>query len=111
MGERLVVIGGDAAGMSAVSAARRLRGPDELEIVAFEAGHYTSYSACGIPYFIGEVVPDVDALIARTPEQFAQHHAIDARIRHQVTEIDIDRARCGCAVSTREPRPGRGSTS
>jgi NADPH-dependent 2,4-dienoyl-CoA reductase/sulfur reductase-like enzyme len=91
MGERLVVIGGDAAGMSAASAARRLRGPDELEIVAFEAGHYTSYSACGIPYFIGDVVSDVDALVARTPQQFARHHGIDARIRHEVTEIDIDR--------------------
>lgn len=41
--ERLVVIGGDAAGMSAASQARR-RNP-ELEIVAFERGTYTSYSA------------------------------------------------------------------
>ncbi|RRR75240.1 flavoprotein oxidoreductase, partial [Streptomyces sp. RP5T] len=48
--ERLVVIGGDAAGMSAASQARRMRDADELEIVAFERGHFTSYSACGIPY-------------------------------------------------------------
>ncbi|MFE5195076.1 flavoprotein oxidoreductase, partial [Streptomyces sp. NPDC056601] len=51
--ERLVVIGGDAAGMSAASQARRLKGPDALEIVAFERGHFTSYSACGIPYWVG----------------------------------------------------------
>ncbi|NED00803.1 flavoprotein oxidoreductase, partial [Streptomyces sp. SID6648] len=50
--ERLVVIGGDAAGMSAASQARRLKGPDELEIVAFERGHFTSFSACGIPYWV-----------------------------------------------------------
>lgn len=37
------------------------------------------------------MVPDVDALIARTPQQIAQHLAIEARIRHDVTEIDIDR--------------------
>lgn len=43
MSERLVVIGGDAAGMSAASQARRLR-PD-LEIIAFERGPHTSYSA------------------------------------------------------------------
>jgi NADPH-dependent 2,4-dienoyl-CoA reductase/sulfur reductase-like enzyme len=91
MAERLLVIGGDAAGMSAASAARRLRGPKELQIVAFEAGHYTSYSACGIPYFIGDVVSDVDALVARTPQQFAANHSIDARIRHEVTEIDTGR--------------------
>ena len=41
--ERLVVIGGDAAGMSAASQARRLN-PD-LEILAFERGEFTSYSA------------------------------------------------------------------
>lgn len=41
MGERLVVVGGDAAGMSAASQARRRRGPEDLEIVAFERGHFT----------------------------------------------------------------------
>ncbi|MGI8947306.1 MAG: NAD(P)/FAD-dependent oxidoreductase, partial [Ornithinimicrobium sp.] len=91
MRQRLVVVGGDAAGMSAASAARRLRGPDDLEIVAFERGSYTSYSACGIPYFIGNVVEDLDALIARTPEQFVHDHAIDARVRHEVMTIDLDR--------------------
>jgi NADPH-dependent 2,4-dienoyl-CoA reductase/sulfur reductase-like enzyme len=41
--ERLLVIGGDAAGMSAASQARRQR--PELEIVAFERSPHTSYSA------------------------------------------------------------------
>ena len=41
--ERLVVIGGDAAGMSAASQARRLK-PD-LEIIAFERSPHTSYAA------------------------------------------------------------------
>jgi NADPH-dependent 2,4-dienoyl-CoA reductase/sulfur reductase-like enzyme len=41
--KRLVVIGGDAAGMSAASQAKR-RCP-ELEIVVFERGPHTSYSA------------------------------------------------------------------
>ena len=39
--------------MSAASQARRMRGPADLEIVAFEKGEYTSYSACGIPFLIG----------------------------------------------------------
>jgi hypothetical protein len=54
MTDRLVVIGGDAAGMSAVSQARRRLGRDQLEIVVFERGHHTSYSACGIPYLVGD---------------------------------------------------------
>ncbi|WP_369263151.1 FAD-dependent oxidoreductase [Streptomyces sp. R35] len=90
--ERLVVIGGDAAGMSAASQARRLRGPDELEIVAFERGHFTSYSACGIPYWVGGDVPERDQLIARTPEEHRER-AIDLRMRTEVTEIDVTGAR------------------
>ncbi|MHC0429079.1 FAD-dependent oxidoreductase [Streptomyces sp. O3] len=88
MSERLVVIGGDAAGMSAASQARRLKGRDELEIVAFERGHFTSFSACGIPYWVGGEVPERDALIARTP---AKHHerGIDLRMRTEVTRIDV----------------------
>ncbi|CAN5553026.1 FAD-dependent oxidoreductase [soil metagenome] len=91
MGERLIVVGGDAAGMSAASQARRLRNEDDLSITAFERGSFTSYSACGIPYYLGTVVDDVDKLIARSPETFRSEHAIDARIRHEVTEIDLDK--------------------
>ncbi len=86
--ERLVVIGGDAAGMSAASQARRMRGPDELEIVALERGHFASFSACGIPYWVSGDVDGRDRLIARTPEE---HRArdIDLRMRTEVTEIDV----------------------
>jgi NADPH-dependent 2,4-dienoyl-CoA reductase/sulfur reductase-like enzyme len=88
--ERLVVIGGDAAGMSAAAQARRRRGVDDLSIVAFERGRATSYSACGIPYWIGGVVESEAALVARTPEQ---HRAggIDVRTRTEVVGIDLDR--------------------
>ncbi|MBO3737979.1 FAD-dependent oxidoreductase [Actinoplanes flavus] len=87
---RLIVIGGDAAGMSAASQARRRRGPDDLEILAFERGDYTSYSACGIPYWVGDVVDGPEALIARRPERFRQDR-IEVRTRHEVTGIDLDR--------------------
>ncbi|MFF4172755.1 FAD-dependent oxidoreductase [Streptomyces sp. NPDC001744] len=89
MSERLVVIGGDAAGMAAASQARRLRSPGELEIVAFERGHFSSYSACGIPYWVGGDVGSRDDLIARSPEE---HRArdIDLRTRTEVTEIDVE---------------------
>ncbi|NUK24737.1 FAD-dependent oxidoreductase [Streptomyces lunaelactis] len=86
--ERLVVIGGDAAGMSAASQARRLKGPDELEIVAFERGHFSSYSACGIPYWVGGDVPERDDLIARTPAEHRER-GIGLRTRTEVTEIDV----------------------
>lgn len=92
MAERLVIVGGDAAGMAAASQARRLKGPGELSITAFERGHFTSYSACGIPYWVGGVVEGPDALIARTAEE---HRArdIDLRLRQEVTALDLDRGR------------------
>jgi NADPH-dependent 2,4-dienoyl-CoA reductase/sulfur reductase-like enzyme len=86
--ERLVVIGGDAAGMSAASQARRLRGPDDLEILAFERGRFTSFAACGIPYWISGSIEERDRLIARRPETFRERQAIDVRTRHEVVGID-----------------------
>jgi NADPH-dependent 2,4-dienoyl-CoA reductase/sulfur reductase-like enzyme len=91
MSERMIVIGGDAAGMTAASQARRRRGPEDLAIVAFERGHHSSYAACGIPYFVGDLVHDADELVARTPEVFRSKYTIDVQLRHEVTEIDLDR--------------------
>ncbi|KNE84337.1 MULTISPECIES: FAD-dependent oxidoreductase [Streptomyces] len=84
---RMLIIGGDAAGMSAASQARRLKRPEELEILAFERSAFTSYSACGIPYWVGGVVDGPDALVARTA---AEHRArgIDLRMHTEVTAID-----------------------
>lgn len=88
MASRVVVVGGDAAGMAAASQAKKRR-PD-LEVVAFERGRATSYSACGIPYWIGGAVRDEAALVARTPEEH-RANGIDVRTRTEVTAIDLDR--------------------
>jgi NADPH-dependent 2,4-dienoyl-CoA reductase/sulfur reductase-like enzyme len=100
--ERLVVIGGDAAGMSAASQARKRRGADDLEIVAFERGRATSYSACGIPYWIADTVQTEAELVTRTPEQ---HRAggIDVRMRTEVVAIDLKAQR----VTARDLESGR----
>ena len=84
--KRLLIIGGDAAGMSAGAQARRMN-PD-LDIVAFERGPHTSYSACGIPYYVGDLVTEQRTLIARDPAAF-RASGIDARVRHEVEEIDV----------------------
>lgn len=89
--KRLIVIGGNAAGMTAASQARRHH--PELEIIVFERGGYTSYSICGIPYFIGDLVHNAESLIIRTPRIFREKMNIDVRLRHEVTRIDISRRR------------------
>jgi NADPH-dependent 2,4-dienoyl-CoA reductase/sulfur reductase-like enzyme len=74
--------------MAALSQVRKLR--DDLEIVAFERGRYTSYSACGIPYLVGGEVESIESLIARTPQVFRDRLRVDVRTRHEVTAIDLD---------------------
>ncbi|MGC5030316.1 FAD-dependent oxidoreductase [Micromonospora sp. DT229] len=91
MAERLIVIGGDAAGMATAAQARRRRDRQDLEIVAFERGHFTSYSACGIPYWISGLVPEAEQLIARDPATHREKYDIDVRLRHEVVAIDLDR--------------------
>jgi NADPH-dependent 2,4-dienoyl-CoA reductase/sulfur reductase-like enzyme len=86
--QRLAIIGGNPAGMSAAANARRR--DRDLDIVAFERGGYTSYSACGIPYHVAGTVEEADHLIARSPDQH-RANGIDVRTRHQVVAIDLDR--------------------
>jgi NADPH-dependent 2,4-dienoyl-CoA reductase/sulfur reductase-like enzyme len=100
---KLVVVGGDAAGMSAASQARKRKSAEDLPIVVFERGHFTSYSACGIPYWIGGSVTDRDALVAREPAAF-QKVGIDVRIRHEVVAIDLD-----ARIVTARDRDGGGT--
>ncbi|HEY2429033.1 MAG TPA: FAD-dependent oxidoreductase, partial [Acidimicrobiales bacterium] len=90
MADRLVVVGGDAAGMSAAAQARRRRSASDLGIVVFERSPFTSYSACGIPYWIGGAVASRDELIARGPEQH-RANGLDVRTGCEVVRVDPDR--------------------
>ena len=74
--------------MSAAAQARRRRERDQLEIVVFDRGRYTSWSACGLPYYVGDLVHDADDLIARTPEEF-RASGIDVQLEHEVVAIDV----------------------
>jgi NADPH-dependent 2,4-dienoyl-CoA reductase/sulfur reductase-like enzyme len=82
----LIVVGGDAAGMSAASTVKRALG-DEIEVIVFERGHWTSYSACGIPYWVAGQVAGPDALVTRSPEEHRKR-GIDARTLTEVLALD-----------------------
>jgi NADPH-dependent 2,4-dienoyl-CoA reductase/sulfur reductase-like enzyme len=83
---RLVVIGGGAAGMSAASAARRV--DPSLEVVVCEAGGFAAYGMCGIPYYLGGLVPEPENLLAYPPATFREKRGIDLRLHTRVTGID-----------------------
>src|SRR5215475_8147399 len=105
MPERLIVIGGDAAGMSAASQARRQRPSNNLEILAFERSAYVSYSACGEPYYVGGYVTDLAQLQARTPAEFAARD-ITVHTRHEAVSLDPQAGR----VTVRNLEAGRDTT-
>jgi NADPH-dependent 2,4-dienoyl-CoA reductase/sulfur reductase-like enzyme len=86
---RLVVIGADAGGMTAASQARRRVPAEKLEIVAVDRGGHASYSACGIPYWIGGAVGSADDLLTRSVAEFAKMD-IDVRLRTEAVGLDLD---------------------
>jgi NADPH-dependent 2,4-dienoyl-CoA reductase/sulfur reductase-like enzyme len=85
MQEHLIIIGGVAAGTKAAAKARRER-PD-LKITLYTEGKHISYSACGMPYFIEDVIKDENRLIVRTPGHFQEKENVDVFILHKVIKI------------------------
>jgi NADPH-dependent 2,4-dienoyl-CoA reductase/sulfur reductase-like enzyme len=83
--QRLVVIGGVAAGASAAAKAKRTN--PELEVILLERGPFISYGSCGMPAFIAGMIPSADELIARSPEEFARR-GVEVRTQHEVLEVD-----------------------
>jgi NADPH-dependent 2,4-dienoyl-CoA reductase/sulfur reductase-like enzyme len=84
----IVIVGGDAAGMSAASKLKRER--PEREVVVFEMGEYVSYAACGMPYYVKGAVDSLDDLVTVTPEAFVEERGIDLRLNHEVVELRPD---------------------
>lgn len=100
MADKLVIIGGDAAGMSAASKVRREQ--PGREIIVFEKSDYTSYSACGIPYFISETVKTIDELVVRSPQTFRSKFNIDVRTMHLVLSVDTSNKRIRVLDKTKQ---------
>jgi NADPH-dependent 2,4-dienoyl-CoA reductase/sulfur reductase-like enzyme len=82
----IVIIGGDAAGMSAAGKIRRTE-PD-ARVTVLEKGEWVSYSACGLPFYLQGVVPEIGDLVARTADEH-RANGIDLRTRHEAVGIDI----------------------
>ncbi len=62
--KRILVIGASACGAKAASRIKRLR-PD-YDVTILEQGHYISYAACGLPYYLSGKVRDLDDLMKTT---------------------------------------------
>lgn len=91
MSKRLLVIGGNAAGLSTASQVKRLQ--PSWEVIVFEKGANISYAPSGVPYFLSGRVADIDDLIELTPNDAVNKRNIDLRLQHEVIAIHPHRKR------------------
>ena len=85
----IVIIGGNAAGMSAASQVKRQQ--SDWSVTVLEKNSYISYAACGIPYYVQGLVPDIDKLITVTPGEALQKRKINLKINQFVREINKEK--------------------
>lgn len=83
---KTVIVGGVAGGMSAATRLRRL--DEEAEIIVFERSGYVSFANCGLPYYLGGVIPKRSSLMLQTPASLGERFGLDVRTHHVVTGID-----------------------
>jgi NADPH-dependent 2,4-dienoyl-CoA reductase/sulfur reductase-like enzyme len=87
--DRVLVVGGVAAGMSAASQIRRRR--PETRVTVFERGDHISYGACGMPYNIEDPNREIEDLVVLTAGDARKKRGIDLRLRHEANRLDLDR--------------------
>ena len=83
---KTVIIGGVAGGASAAARLRRL--DEKAELTILERGEYVSFANCGLPYFIGGVIPEKKNLTLQTPESFQARFRIRVRANCEAIKID-----------------------
>ncbi|MFJ2551081.1 FAD-dependent oxidoreductase [Microbacterium sp. NPDC087591] len=86
---RVLIVGGVAGGMSAATRLRRL--DESAEITVIERGPEVSYANCGLPYYVGGVIPERASLLLQTPDSLHRRFRLDVRVRHEASRIDTAR--------------------
>ena len=86
MAKRILIVGGVAGGASCAARLRRL--DETAEIFVFERGPDVSFANCGLPYYVGGVIPQRQALLVATPERFRDVFRVEVRTRRDVRRID-----------------------
>lgn len=84
--EKILIIGGVAAGATAAAKVRRIS--PTAEIIMLEAGPDISFANCGLPYYIGGDIKSRSKLILQSPESFKEQYGVDVYINTIVSAID-----------------------
>lgn len=101
MKQKILVIGAVAGGASFSARARRLS--ENVEIIMVDRGPFVSFANCGLPYYIGEVIPEEKKLLISTKEEFKDNFNIDVRLFTEAVSIDKENKE----VTLREVQTGK----
>ncbi len=85
MRQRILVIGGLAAGPAAASKAKRTA--LDAEVILFEQGEHISSGICEVPYYISNIITNADKLSILTPLEFERTRGVKVHTQHRVEEI------------------------
>ena len=94
MSDPFVVVGGDAAGLSAASKCKR-EAPDR-DVIVYEKGDWISYAHCGMPYYVKGEVDSIGDLLSLSPAE-VRERGIDLHRNHEVLAVDPERQRVRAA--------------
>lgn len=86
MRKKVIIIGGVAGGATAAARLRRLS--EDIEITMYERGPDISFANCGLPYHIGDVIPERDQLLLQTPQAFYDRYRVNVKVLHEVRSIN-----------------------
>lgn len=98
--EKIVIVGGVAAGATAAAKVRRIS--PNAQITMLEAGPDISFANCGLPYYIGGDIKSRSKLILQSPESFKEQYQVEVHTHTMVTSIDRE----ACKVTTTDTRSG-----
>lgn len=85
---KIIIIGSVAAGTSAAAKARR--NDEKADITLYHSDYDISYSVCGIPYFLGGEVEELETLTPRSAGWFKKRYKVDVFTRHEVTQVHAE---------------------
>ncbi len=84
---KILIVGGVAAGTKAAAKLKREMG-DAADVTVISKGDYISYAACGLPYYIGQVIKDKETLLENTPESFSELTGAHVLTGIEATRLD-----------------------
>jgi NADPH-dependent 2,4-dienoyl-CoA reductase/sulfur reductase-like enzyme/rhodanese-related sulfurtransferase len=83
---KILIIGGVAAGTKV--AAKLMRENRNCEVTILTKSKDISYAGCGLPYYVGKLIPERGQLIVNTPDSFSNLTGVSVLTEVEVTKVN-----------------------